>query len=117
MWRYAAMVIALAVRHAPIQSIATSDRVPRESVVGRWDLTVEKPEGVRPSWLEIHSSGRAMLVGRVVGEVGSARPIARIDLNDRTIGFAVPPQWENGDGDLSFEGTIDGNQLSDRKSV
>jgi hypothetical protein len=112
MWRYAAMVIALAVRHAPIQSIATSDRVPRESVVGRWDLTVEKPEGVRPSWLEIHSSGRAMLVGRVVGEVGSARPIARIDLNDRTIGFAVPPQWENGDGDLSFEGTIDGNQLS-----
>jgi hypothetical protein len=53
-----------------------------------------------------------MLVGRVVGEVGSARPIARIDLNDRTIRFAIPPQWEEGDGDLSFEGTIDGNELS-----
>ena len=106
MWRYAAMLIALAARHASIESI------PRESVVGRWDLTVEKPDGVRPSWLEIRPSGRAALVGRVVGEVGSARPIARIDLNDRTIRFAIPPQWEEGNADLSFEATVDGDQLS-----
>jgi hypothetical protein len=113
MWRYTAMLIALAARHASIEGVATdSDRVTRETVIGRWDITIEKPEGTVPSWLEIRPSGRAMLVGRVVGEVGSARPIARIDLSDRTIRFAVPPQWEQGDGDLVFEGTVGESQLS-----
>lgn len=85
----------------------------RESVGGRWDLTVQKPGGNFPSWLELHSSGRSALVGRFVGEVGSARPIARVDLgSDGLIRFAIPAQWEAGDGDLRFEGRLEGTRLT-----
>jgi hypothetical protein len=106
MWRYSAMIVALALPNAAPDSTA------REAVVGRWDITIQKPDGVAPSWLEIRASGRAALVGRMVAEVGSARPIARIDFANGAIRFSVPPQWEAGEGDHSFEGTLQGDQLS-----
>src|SRR5688500_11361729 len=45
-------------------------------LVGRWDITITTPTGNAPSWLEIDSSGREALVGRIVGIVGSVRPIS-----------------------------------------
>lgn len=104
MWRPAIFLVALALPNG--QSRA------REAVVGRWDITIQKGTSTAPSWLEIRPSGRAALVGRMVGEVGSARPIARIDFKDNAIRFAIPPQWEEGTGDLSFEGTLQGERLS-----
>jgi hypothetical protein len=106
MWRYAVTLIALAIPSAPQGDAA------RAAVVGRWDITIQKTGGTAPSWLEIRPSGRAMLVGRMVGEVGSARPISRIDFDSATIRFSIPPQWEEGEGDLSFTGRLQGNQLS-----
>ena len=113
MWRYLAVLIFLLAPNASIGDAATSEvqRVPREAVVGRWDITIEKPNGSVPSWLEVRPSGRAALFGRLVGEVGMARPISRIELNGDAIRFSLPPQWEEGSGDLSFEGTVQGNQL------
>ena len=114
MWRYSAMLMALVVPHASIGTVATSElhSAAREAVVGRWDIVIEKPEGPRPSWLELRPSGRSALVGRIVGEVGSARPISRVEFNEGTLRFSLPPQWEEGQGDLTFEGSVQGNQLS-----
>jgi hypothetical protein len=114
MWRYSAILVALVVPNASISSVATSElnRAAREAVTGRWDLTIEKSGGSLPSWLEIRPSGRTALVGRLVGEVGSARPISRVEFNNGALRFSLPPQWEEGQGDLSFDGTVQGNQLS-----
>ena len=104
MWRPAVLLVALVLPNVSAPA--------REAVVGRWDITIQKGGSTAPSWLEIRPSGRAMLVGRMVGEVGSARPISRIDFTNSTIRFAIPPQWEQGEGELSFTGTLQGNQLS-----
>ncbi|HEU4996068.1 MAG TPA: DUF1080 domain-containing protein [Gemmatimonadaceae bacterium] len=81
-------------------------------IVGRWDLTVASGDTSFPSWLEVQRSGNHALVGRFVGRVGSARPIANIALNGNSFRFAIPPQWESGNDDLRVEGTIAGEQLS-----
>lgn len=82
------------------------------SVIGRWDLTVTGSSGTYPSWLEVRKSGDRTLVGRFVGQFGSARPIARIEFSDSVLRFAIPPQWETGDQDLRVEGVLDGDRLS-----
>lgn len=114
MWRYSAMLIVLVTPNANVGSAASSEmsRTAREAVIGRWDITIQKPGGNLPSWLEIRPSGRTALVGRLVAEVGSARPISRVEFSNGAIHFSLPPQWEEGQGNLSFEGTLQGNQLS-----
>lgn len=82
-----------------------------DSVVGRWDIELRSPAGMRPAWLEVRRSGRT-LVGQFVGVVGSARPVSRIDFDKGALRFSLPPQWERGDGDLSFEGRLQGDTLS-----
>ncbi|MGZ8413905.1 MAG: 3-keto-disaccharide hydrolase [Gemmatirosa sp.] len=82
-------------------------------IVGRWDLRVTRPDGsIAPSWLEVTRSGNRALVGRFVGDVGSARPIARIDFADGTMRFAIPPQWEEGQTDLTVEGTFASERMT-----
>lgn len=81
-------------------------------VLGRWDLVVTGPDGPYPSWLEVTASGSNALVGRFVGRVGSARPIGRVEYADGVLRFAIPPQWEAGDGDLRVEGTLQGDRLT-----
>jgi hypothetical protein len=85
-----------------------------ERMLGRWDITITTPDGPRPSWLEIERSGRDAVVGRVVGIVGSARPIARINVSGDSLDFEVPAQWEAGDGVLTVEGHLAGDRLAGR---
>jgi hypothetical protein len=80
-------------------------------LVGRWDITVHGTQGDYPSWLEVRRSGRTTLVGRFVGQFGSARPISRVTFVDGRFQFSVPPQWEDRKDDLAFEGTLDGDTL------
>src|SRR5688572_12887376 len=54
----------------------------QKAVMGRWDLVVQTPGGEQPAWLEIRHSGHQTLVGQFVGWHGSARPIARVDVDD-----------------------------------
>lgn len=84
---------------------------PGSSVIGRWDLTVQGPEGKYPSWIEIELSGRRSLVGRYVGQFGSARPVSKVEFQNGTIRFSVPPQWEDRKIDVDVEGHIDGDTL------
>ena len=80
-----------------------------DSLQGRWDISIAAGGGSLPSWLEVSHSGRAALVGRFVGVVGSARPISRITVSGDSLRFAIPPQWESGDDDLVVEGRfVDG---------
>ena len=82
------------------------------SPIGRWDLAVQEGDHTLPSWLEIRKTGRATLVGAFVGPVGSARPIAKIDMQGDELRFTIPPQWEQEKGDISFEARLDGDRLT-----
>lgn len=83
-----------------------------EPILGRWDMTLKHSDGDQPMWLEVRRSGHRTLVGQFVGTHGSARPIARVEVNGSAFRFAIPPQWERGDGDLIVEGTLHGDQMS-----
>ncbi|MFO1065623.1 MAG: DUF1080 domain-containing protein [Pirellulales bacterium] len=87
-------------------------KAPAEVLQGRWDLTVHGKNGDYPSWIEVTKSGSKTLVGRYVGQFGSARPIAHVQITDSTFHFVVPPQWEGRKTDVVVEGKIDGDRLS-----
>jgi len=80
-------------------------------LVGRWDVTITTPTGTAPSWIEIDTSGRDALVGHMVGIVGSVRPISEIIAEGDSLRFAVPHQWEGGDGDLRVAFRLQGDRL------
>ena len=91
---------------APVSRVAAAD------IIGRWDLTVQSANGPFPSWLEVELSGNSTLVGRFVGQFGSARPISRVNFKDGALRFAIPPQWEQGSEDLRVDATLDDDKLT-----
>lgn len=87
-------------------------RQPKDPPIeGRWDIIVHRPGQEVPSWLEITRSGLRTLVGRFVGDGGSARPISKVNYVDGKMSFSIPPQWEREDRDLSVEGSLQGDSL------
>ncbi|WP_080237629.1 3-keto-disaccharide hydrolase [Spirosoma rigui] len=82
------------------------------SLEGRWDMVVDMAGKQSPGWLEVRHSGNHTLVGRVMFLFGSARPIAKINYTNGTFDFSVPPQWDKGDTDLQFKGTISAGSLT-----
>ena len=99
---------------AEVEHNPASQTIPEESkdLLGRWDLTVDKDGHQAPSWIEIKLSGFNTLVGAWVGDSGSNRPISHIKLQDGKFSFAIPPQWEGGEGDFVIEGELEGTTLS-----
>jgi hypothetical protein len=91
-------------RSAPAQPQDESRRL-----VGAWDITVRTPRGDAYSWLEVESSG-ANLVGRFVGQVGSARPISKVEFAQGTVRFTMPRQYEA--HELQFEGRLEPDGLA-----
>ena len=81
------------------------------SIEGRWDITLDMSGTARPGWLEIIHSGNHALVGQVVVIVGSARPISEVHFKNGKMNFSIPPQWERGDNNLVFEGTLKDDRL------
>lgn len=79
---------------------------------GRWDITVNKDGKLLPSWLEVRHSGTHTFVGRFVSVNGSARAISKVNIIDSTFNFAIPPQWEKGEGNLQLEGTFKGDKMN-----
>jgi hypothetical protein len=89
-------------------AIAQSDR----PFIGRWDLTVQSADGhPYPSWLEIQRSGYRTLVGSFVGQFGSARPVSKIENDNGTIRFTIPPQYEDRKTDMTFDARLEGDVL------
>lgn len=109
MWRTIALlfpvVLAGTAAH-PITQPAPITAPAADTLPGRWDITVQMPDGARPSWLEVGESGNGVLIGRFVGVSGSARPISRVEVHGDSLHFAIPPQWEAGTGDLIVDGRL-----------
>ena len=86
-------------------ALAAQPHTPGDEAIGRWNLTIERPAGTFPGWLEINKSGFRTLTGSYVGYEGSARPISQIIYSegDGTYSFAIPPQWKDPGGNLEFE--------------
>src|SRR5262245_15939159 len=82
-----------------------------DPVLGRWDLTIEAPDGAYPSWLEVRLRTEAELMGRFVGRVGSARYASDIAYADGRLALRVPVQYETDIDALRFEGTLRGNRI------
>ena len=91
---------------------ARAQEAPPPPLLGRWDLVVSDSAGTYPSWLEVTRSGYTALVGRFVGQFGSARPIGTVAYDNGAFSFSVPPQWEQGKADLRLEGKIEGEKLT-----
>ncbi|QVL34211.1 DUF1080 domain-containing protein [Telmatocola sphagniphila] len=97
---------------APVEGQTPTDsKKLANSLIGRWDLTVKGTNSTYPSWLEITRSGSRTLVGSFVGQVGSARPISKIEIKDGKFHFSIPPQWEAGTEDFVFEGTFENDRI------
>jgi Domain of Unknown Function (DUF1080) len=81
------------------------------SIEGRWDMTIYMSGKEYPSWLEIHHSGTHTLVGSFVGAGGSSRPISKVNFNAGKMNFSIPVQWEQGNNDITIEGSLVGDSL------
>jgi hypothetical protein len=109
------IVVALIAGGATTRSVPPGASSPRDvRLVGRWDITITTPTGTAPSWIEIDSSGREALVGHIVGIVGNVRPISEIIVEGDSLRFAVPRQWEGGEGALRVVGRLQGDRLVGR---
>ncbi|HET7609804.1 MAG TPA: DUF1080 domain-containing protein [Gammaproteobacteria bacterium] len=82
-----------------------------DALLGRWDLAIEAPDGVYPSWLEVRLRTETELMGRFVGRVGSARYVSDIDYRDGRVTLRVPVQYETDIDALRFEGTVRGDRI------
>lgn len=114
MLRYSALLLTLALPMSSPRRVAEhAPLMPADTVTfGRWDLTLQGPNGPMPSWIEIRHSGNNAVVGQFVSVVGSARPISSITVGGDSLHFAIPPQWEPGNSDLVVSGHVSGEKMT-----
>lgn len=105
-------VIFLLAFFPAIASVIPVEKADSVSIEGRWDMTIDMEGKPSPSWLQVRHSGYHTLVGEWVGVSGSARPIAQVHFSNGKFNFSLPPQWERGQNDLVFEGTVQGDGLT-----
>lgn len=82
-----------------------------DAVLGRWDVTVQSPEGAYPSWLEITLRKETEIMGRFVGRFGSTRYLSQISYRDGELSFKAPVQYEQNTSDLVFTAKLVGDKL------
>lgn len=106
-------IVLLMLMTSSMQSMSAGQTVAADSgtIEGRWDMNIMVDGKPQPSWLEVVHSGTKRWVGAYVGISGSARPVSSIIYKDGKISFSLPPQWEEEDRDLTFEGTFQGDSL------
>ena len=102
------LTAAVAVTATPVLLVAQAGA----PIIGRWDLTVQGPDYVYPSWVEVSLSGHKTLVGRFVAGGGSARPISKVTYDNGTVRFSLPPQWELEPNEVQVTATLAGDKLT-----
>lgn len=80
-------------------------------VLGRWDLTVQGPDGPYPSWVEIMLRKETELMGRFVGRFGSLRHLTQVEYRGGELLFRVPVQYERNSSDLVFKARLVSDRL------
>src|SRR3954467_3088812 len=113
MWKLALAFLVLA-SPSRIDGPPSSSTIQEISspVIGRWDIHIASSGKTLPSWLEVRPPRNGYLVCHLVGIVGMARPISRIEFANGVMHFAIPPQWEQGKADLQVEGRLRGDEMS-----
>lgn len=106
---FAPAIIAVLIVCSPLPAAEPGFADP---VLGRWDLTVDGPEGPYPSWVEIRLRTENELMAAFVGRFGSKRYAADVDYAEGRLEFRVPVQYEAGGDELRFSGTLSGGRLS-----
>jgi hypothetical protein len=82
-----------------------------DPLLGRWDLTVQGPDGPYPSWLEVHLRKETQLQARFVGRFGSVRYPTQVTYADGQLTVVVPVQYEKNKSDLRFQGKLVDDKL------
>lgn len=101
-----------------LASIGTMQGTPPPPVLGRWDLTFQRPNGTTSSgWLEVRHSGTKTLVGSFVGLSGSARPISEVLVAGSELRFTIPPQWERADGNVAVTASLENDRLTGKMTI
>ena len=54
MFRHSALLLALALA---THTVDTPPAAVNEHLLGRWDITIDSPQGKQPSWLEVQIPG------------------------------------------------------------
>ena len=89
-----------------------------DPILGRWDLTVQGPGGEYPSWVEIRLRKETELMADFVGQSGSKRHATTVSFADDRLQVRIPLQWEQwGDGELIFDGMLEGDRLSGQTRI
>jgi hypothetical protein len=90
---------------------AVSAATPVDAYLGRWDVTLQTPERVWSSWLEVREEHGQPRV-RMVGRWGHARRLPQASIVGGHLRF-VSPREEEGrtDGDMVFDGVRAGDEL------
>jgi len=108
--RLTSVMIALA--------MTASLQTPPSPIIGRWDLTFQRPGGATSSgWLEVRHSGTSALVGSFVGLSGSARPISDVQFSGNEAKFTIPPQWERADGNVTVTARLENDRLGGTMAI
>jgi len=77
-----------------------------DPVLGRWDLTVEGPDGAYPSWLEIRLRTERQIMAEFVGRFGSRRHASMASYTGQRLALRIPVQYEQGGAELVFDGQL-----------
>jgi hypothetical protein len=103
---------------AALASYATMQTTPPPAILGRWDLTFQRPNSATSSgWLEVRHSGTKTLVGSFVGLSGSARPISEVQFTGNEMRFTIPPQWERADGNVAVTARLENERLTGTMAI
>ena len=88
-----------------------------DSVLGRWDLTVDGSDGSYPSWLEIRLRTETQLMAEFVGRFGSMRHAADVSYTGNQLEVRIPVQYEGGSDELVFVGVLENGRLSGQARI
>jgi hypothetical protein len=83
-----------------------------DPILGRWDVTVEAPDGPYPTWIEVALRKETELMGRFVGRFGSNRHASEVTFRDGAFLMRIPPQYEENKSALIFKGSLQGDRLA-----
>jgi hypothetical protein len=106
----AAAIVAALLAAAP-PAAQERERGFADAVLGRWNLTIEAPDGAYPSWLEVRLRTESELMAQFVGRVGSVRHVSDIDYAGGRVTLRVPVQYETDIDALRFEGAVRGDRI------
>jgi 3-keto-disaccharide hydrolase len=81
-----------------------------DSIVGRWDITVQGKDGKYPSWVEF-SRRDGGFQGRFVGRTGAVHDLSSVQFDGTEVKFVVPREEEELPSDLMFRGTFANSRI------